>query len=154
MLVDAKTAFSEISQFRMMCTVRHLRPPGARFFFNCYCHWSSLVLRDGNGTASFLHSKEGMTQGYTLAMILYGIGILLLIKKLKREIPDVTQPWYSDKSGALVTFSRIETYFNSLTLQVPGRIYYLKPSKSVMILYPENVEAGKELTHVTDLRCA
>ena len=53
-----------------------------------------------------------MTQGVTLAMITYGIGILPLIKNLKRDIPDVTQPWYADNARALGPFARIETYFD------------------------------------------
>ena len=56
-----------------------------------------------------------MTQGGPLTMIAYGIGILSLIKNLKQEIPDVTQPWYADDSGDLGTLARLETYFDSLT---------------------------------------
>ena len=44
LLVDAKNAFNKINRFVMIWTVRHLWPSGARFFFNCYRHWSSLVL--------------------------------------------------------------------------------------------------------------
>ena len=42
-----------------------------------------------------------------LSSIDYSIGILTLIQKLKRELPDATHPWYADNSGALVTFSRL-----------------------------------------------
>ena len=45
-----------------------------------------------NGTASFLLIKEGLFQGYPLAMIAYGLGILPPIKKLKAGSNDVTQP--------------------------------------------------------------
>ena len=72
-------------------------------------------------------------------MIAYGIGIIPLIKNLKREIPDVTQPWYSDDARALGMFARIETYFYSLTRLGLGRGYHPKPS---------NME------HVMGLRCA
>ena len=92
LLVDAKNAFNEINRVGLLWTVRHLWPSRARFFFNYYCHWSSLVLRNGNGMESFMHSKEGVTQGDHLAMIAYRIVILPLIKNIKREIPDVTQP--------------------------------------------------------------
>ena len=40
-------------------------------------------------------------QGVPLTMIAYGIGILPLIKNIKQEIPDVTQPWYANYAGAL-----------------------------------------------------
>ena len=41
-------------------------------------------------------------------------------------------------------FARIETYFNLLTHQGLGCGYYPKPYKSVLIIYPDNIEAGKE----------
>ena len=63
------------------------------FFLNCYHHWSFIVFWNRNGTASFLHSKECMTQGGPKAMVSYGIVILLLIKNLKEEYTDVTQRW-------------------------------------------------------------
>ena len=128
----------------MLLTVRNLWPSGALFVFNCYHNWSSLVLRNGNGTASFLHSREGVTQGDPLEMISYGIGILPLINNLKREIPDATKPWYYENAGALGTFARIATYFNSLTHQGSGHGYYPTPPKSALIMHPENFDTRKE----------
>ena len=54
--------------------------------------------------AIFLHSREGVMQGEPIEMILYGIGILPLIKNLKRDISDVTQLCYTDNSGDVDTF--------------------------------------------------
>ena len=82
-LVDAKNTFNEINRVGMLWTIRHLWPSGARFVFNCYRLWSLLVLRNRNGTASFLHIIEGVTQEDPLSMITYGIGILPLINSLK-----------------------------------------------------------------------
>ena len=67
-----------------------------------------------------------------------------LIKGLKREIPDVTQPWYADDAGPCGMFTIIETYFNLLKHQRPGHGYHTKPSKSALIVYPENLKARKE----------
>ena len=91
-----------------------------------------------------MHSRKGVRQGDPLSMIKYGIYILPLTKNLKRDIPDVNQTWYADDARDLGTFARIETYFNSLTLQNPGRVYYPEPSKSILILHRENIKAGKE----------
>ena len=113
------------------------------FFFNCYRHWSFLVLRNGNWMAIFLHIREGVTQGGPLAMIAYGIRILSLINNTKQEIPHVSHPWYADDAGALVTFAILWTYFDSLTRQGSRRGYYPEPSKSVLIIRPDNIEAGK-----------
>ena len=84
-------------------------------------------------------------QGDPLAIIAYGIGIPQLIKNLKQEIPDFTQPWYADNAGALGTFTRLETYFDSLTRQCLGQGYHPDPTKSVLIVRPENLEAEKLL---------
>ena len=48
LLVDTKNAFNKIKLVRMLCTVLHLWPYGARFVFNFHNHWSSRVLRNGN----------------------------------------------------------------------------------------------------------
>ena len=51
-----------------------------------------------------------MRQGVTLAMVAHSIGILPFIKTLKAEFPDVNHPWYAENSGALGTFSIVESY--------------------------------------------
>ena len=76
-------------------------------------------------------------------MIAYRVGIIPLIKNLKRKISDVTHTWYADDAGALGTFTIIDTYFDSLTRQGLGRLYYDEPSKSIFIVRLENIEAGK-----------
>ena len=76
-------------------------------------------------------------------MIAYGIIILPLIKNFKWEIFNVTQPWYAENSGALCMFAILETYFDSLTHQGPGRGYHPEPTNSIIIVRPENLEAGK-----------
>ena len=58
-------------------------------------------------------------------------------------MPGVTQPWYADNAGASVAFARIETNFYSFTRQGLGRGYYSEPSKSVLIVRPDNLETGK-----------
>ena len=47
-------------------------------------------------------------------MVAYSIGILQLIKNMKAEFLDVTQPWYGDYAGALGMFTNAELYYNSL----------------------------------------
>ena len=61
-LVDTNNAFNEINLVRILWTARHLWPFVAHFVFSCCRHCSSPVLRNRDGTDSFLHSKEGMTQ--------------------------------------------------------------------------------------------
>ena len=70
--------------------VRHLLPSGARFIFNLYFHHWSIVLRRVYGTANILHGREDVKQRDPLAVVAYGIGIILLIKFLESEYPNGT----------------------------------------------------------------
>ena len=83
---------------------------------------------NGNGEDSFLHIRKGVTQGVPLAMVAYDIGILPLVKKLKEEFTDITQPWFADNYGALGKFSRFRSYSNVLKQFGSGLGCYPKPS--------------------------
>ena len=143
LLVDAKNAFNKINKTGMPWTVCNLCPSRARFVFNCYSHWSSLVLRNGNGKASFLHSREGATQWVQSVKDYLRYGYPPTYKTPEWDITDITQPWYADNAGALGTFAIIETYLNLLMRQVPGTGYNTKPSKSILIVHPRDIKAGK-----------
>ena len=88
----------------MLWAVQHEWPGVVQFIFNCYHHWATLVVRNtADGSGHFLHSKEGVTQGDPLAMIAYGIGVLPLIRDLRRAHPHFMQPWYADDGGGGTT---------------------------------------------------
>ena len=94
---------------------------GAQFTFNCYCHWATLVVRHtADGSGHFLHSKEGVTQGDPLAMIAYGIGVLPLIRDLRRDHPCITQPWYADDVGTGGKFGYVMAHFRDLQMRGPA----------------------------------
>ena len=73
---------------------------GAQFIFNCYRHWATLVVHDTDGLGHFLHRKEGVTQGDTLEIITYGIGILPITREIRAAHHIVMQTWYDDETGA------------------------------------------------------
>ncbi len=143
LLVDAKNAFNEGNRTVMLWTVRHKWPSGARFTFNCYRHWSVLVVRYPNGHALMIFSKEGVTQGDPLAMVAYGLLLLPLIRSLKSELPDVNQPWYADDSGAGGSFAGIRKYFALLQEKGPKRGYHPEPTKSILVVQEHNKAAAE-----------
>jgi hypothetical protein len=143
LLVDARNAFNEACRIAMLWTVRHKWPAGARFTFNCYRHWTILMVRTTDGTAIFLFSKEGVTQGDPLSMLVYGIGMLPLACKLKQAIPAVKQPWYADDAGAGGKFENLREYFVKLSESGPPRGYFPEPTKSILIVAEHNVETAK-----------
>jgi len=87
LLVDAKNGFNEISRKAMLWTVRRLWPNGAAFAYNCYRHSARLILRRQGQDCAILDSKEGVTQGDPLSMILYGLALI--------------PPWLLPSSGRL-----------------------------------------------------
>ena len=72
-LVDACNGFNELSRLEILWTVRHLWPVGARFAFNFYRHWGQLLLSQPGDALVILLIREGVTQGDSLSMVLYGI---------------------------------------------------------------------------------
>ena len=65
------------------------------------------MIREGNVTGNFLHSKAEVTWGYPLTMIIYVLGILTLIQELLTVHLGVTQPCHADDSGAVGTLAGI-----------------------------------------------
>ena len=135
LLIDARNAFNEENRTAMLCDVRHEWPSGAQFTFNCYRHWAILVVRNTeDGSGHFLHSKEGVTQGDPLAMIAYGIGVLPLIRVLRKDHTQVSQPWYADDAGAGGKFEAVMAHFRDLQLKGPARGYFPEPTKSILVV--------------------
>ena len=64
LLIDAWNKLNEENRTAMLWAVRNEWPSGAQFTFNCYHHWSTLVVRGtGDGSGHLLRSKESVTQG-------------------------------------------------------------------------------------------
>ena len=129
LLVDARNAFNEMNRTTMLWVVCHEWPSGARFVFNCYRHHTIMVIRRNNGTGVIIHSQDGVTQGDRLSMVVYGIGILPLIRQLKILFPDVTHSWYADDALAASTFQRIRQYFECLEKSDPTMDTSRNPEK-------------------------
>ena len=119
--------------------MQHKWPSGARFALNCYLHWATLVIRAGDRTGHLLYSKEGVTQGYPLKMVAYGLGILPLIRELRTAHPSINQTWYSDDAGAGGTFEGIHRHLDDLIVQGPPHSYFPEPTKSVSVVSPRNI---------------
>ena len=142
LLIDARNAFNEENRTAMLWAVRYEWPSGAQFTYNCYRHWSTLVVRNTeDGSGHFLHSKEGMTQGDPLFMIAYGIGVLYVIRYIWGEHPRVTQPWYANDTGdgGLWGFHHILANLWDMQSRGPPRGYLPDPTKSILAVDPRNV---------------
>ncbi len=76
-LEDADNGFNCLSCLNMRRDVRHRWARGSRFAFNLYRHEERLMVRSPvRLEPEFVLSKEGVTQGCPLGMILYGVSLL------------------------------------------------------------------------------
>ena len=62
-----------------------------------------------------LFSVEGVTQGDPLAMVMYGLALLPLIRSLRPEVDgDWTQSWYADDGQAVGRFDKLREWWDKL----------------------------------------
>lgn len=133
LLVDARNGFNELSRFAMLWTVRHLWPTGARFAFQCYRHAAILIVRQRSQPCMTILSREGVTQGDPLSMVLYGLTLVPLAKRIRAATGDVVQPWYADDMAMAGKVSGIACATSLLQRFGPDRGYFPEPEKSILI---------------------
>ena len=117
----------------MLWTVRHRWANGARFSFNCYRHLAQLILRRNSGHCAVLLSREGITQGDPLSMILYGLALTPLAESIRSAVPNLSQPWYANNSGFVGSVSSLAQAQTLLQELGPRRGYFPEPEKSLLI---------------------
>ena len=126
----------------MLWTVRHHWPVGARFAFNCYRHWAQLLLHQPGEPPVIILSREGVTQGETLSMVLYGITLSLLTEELRAADPGLLSHFYAVGAALDVSARRSAQLLKLSMKRGPDRGYFPDPAKYLFI--SEN--PGKEET--------
>ena len=145
LLVDATNAFNELNRKAMLWTVAHLWPSGARFSFNCYRHSTVMVVRRRGGTPEYILSREGVTQGDPLSMLLYGLAMTPLALILQREEPGVVWAWYADDAALSGPPAAVANGMRLLLRYGPARGYFPCPAKSILIDAPPEDSPGGRL---------
>ena len=75
-------------------------------------------------------SKEGITQGDPLRMILYGVALTPLAEHLRKTFPDILQPWYADDSALMGQHKDNAACLKALSTAGPWFGYFPEPEKS------------------------
>ena len=114
-LADADNGFNNLSCLNMLWEVRDCWAHGSRFASDMYRHDAQLIVRSPVGMEpQILVSKEGVTQGCPLGMILYGVSLLGLGDDLLESAPGVLQPWYADNFSVYGRTSEVTWVFQLL----------------------------------------
>jgi hypothetical protein len=82
-LFDAKNGFNKVNRYLMLWTAAHCWTKASRFAFNRYRHQNTVYVRDRPGKPPiWILSREGIAQGCSLSMNLYGFALLPLLKRM------------------------------------------------------------------------
>lgn len=141
LLVDASNAFNSINRISALCNARVFWPRCARFLFNTYRGCSALVIQ---GVDTFLYSREGVTQGDPLSMLLYGVATLPLINHLSGH-QQVIQNWYADDASAIGKLAHIKAWLMDLMSTGPSYGYHPEPQKSYLVVSHHLKEKAEEI---------
>ena len=141
LLVDATNAFNSVNRVAALWNARVLWPRCSRYLFNTYRGYASLLLQDGSKS---LLSKEGVTQGDPLSMMLYAVAVLPLIRSL-RAPGKWTQNWYADDSSCVADLRSLRAWYEELSHRGPDYGYHPEPSKTVLVVDPSDVQQASAL---------
>ena len=124
-IVDASNAFNSLNRNAALHNIRFECLAISTVLINTYREPSELFI-DGE----VILSQEGTTQGDPLAMPMYAVATLPLIKRLPKS---VTQVWYADDASALGTISDLQEWWNELARLGPGYGYFPNPSNTWLV---------------------
>ncbi len=154
LLVDAANGFNNLSRKAMLWEMRFLLPGLFRLALNCYRHQSQLVVRERGKECTIIYSKEGVTQGDPLSMILYGITVCPLARRLLQCMPDLIQTWYADDYALSGPASRMKIAMKLVQKWGPHRGYFPEPDKSVVVCKIEHTTQAKAILEEFEFKYA
>ena len=114
LLVDASNAFNSLNRSTALQNICRLCPSLATILINTYRHPIDLHFHD-----IVLHSAEGTTQGDPLAMTMYAIATIPLIKSLRTTQKEVSQTWYADDACTSGKIDQLYSWREHLSIEGP-----------------------------------
>ena len=127
LFVDASNAFNSVSRVAALWNVRVLWPRCSCYLFNYYRGYAIQVVR---GAEEHVLSREGVTQGDPLSMLMYAVAILPLIQALE-DRNRWFQNWYADDSACAAKLQRLREWFDKMLEIGPEFGYYPEPKKNL-----------------------
>ena len=139
-LVDASTAFNSVNRAVLLHNIRVLCPEFSTIAINMYRSPCRLFV---GGTE--ISSLEGTTQGDNLAMSLFAIGTLPVLRRLESH-NTVSQVWLADDATGVGGLSALLDWWKDIIAEGTKYGYYVNEQKSCLILKnPEDLDRAREI---------
>ena len=138
LLIDADNAFNRVNRAVALWNVQFTCPAMKHVLINFY-RSPTRIFMNGDGCFELL-SQEGTTQGCPLAMAMYAIALVPLLKHL---LPMCKQVWFADDATGCDKFLTLRKWFDVLVEMGPLYGYYPKPSKCILLAKPDRVELAR-----------
>ena len=145
LFADASNAFNRLNRSVCLQNVQRLCPPLAPALVNTYRSPARLF---SNGET--ILSCEGTTQGDPLAMPMYALGTVPLIREA--SIAEALQSWYADDSAAASTIKRLRKWWSILLDRGPLYGYFTNATKSVLLVNPQHEAEARKLFSDTEVQ--
>ena len=129
-LVDAANAFNRLNKAVALHNIQYICPAFAIVMINTYRNPARLIIFNGGE----ILSKEGTTQGDTLAMDFYSCGTNPILMSLRERIPEVSQAWLADDATSAGHLKDLKKWWDLIIEEGIKYGYYVKPSKSWIVL--------------------
>ena len=137
LLVDASNAFNSLNRQVVLQNIRRTCPIIARILINTYRNPTELFM-DGDS----LWSQEGTTQGDPLAMAMYGLATIPLIRRLDAHCKQV---WYADDSAAIGPLDKVKLWWDTLLNEGPKYGYYPNSTKTWLVVEESQLESANDI---------
>ena len=85
------------------------------------------------GSSESILSKEGVSQGDPLSMLMYAAALTSLIASLA-DLTNWSQCWYADDSDCAAKLPKLHEWFENLCELGPAYGYYPEPQKTVVVV--------------------
>ncbi len=138
LLVDAKNAFNNLNRQTALRNIEVSCPSISCILTNLYR--SSAPLYVGSET---LLSREGTTQGDPLAMAMYALASVPLIRRISTD--GTTQAWYADDATGGGRLARLAEWWTRLSTHGPSYGYFVNPPKTWLIVKPDLADEARRV---------
>ena len=146
LLVDTSNAFNRLNRKAALANINNLCPALGTVLTNTYRSQPKLFIE-----GECILSREGITQGDPLAMVMYAVATLPLIKTLQREA-EVEQIWFADDSAAGGDINQLRRWWNVIVQRGPAFGYYVNSAKTSLIVKEDHLEDARKCFEDTEIQ--